>query len=100
LTGRAPVTGGFGPRAVAALYPDGQVGISFSSYAGSNSGFAIPALMTDEFRSRANALFGFDGKGQWAKTGPGWISEARIDDLLAFASEVASAYAAEVERMA
>ncbi|NMR28610.1 hypothetical protein [Crystallibacter degradans] len=99
LTARAPVTGGSGQRSVVALYPDGHVGIPFSSYAGSNSGFAVPALTTDSFRNRANALFGFDGREQRAKTGPGWISEAGIDDLITFSTEVAEAYRAEVERM-
>jgi hypothetical protein len=100
LTARAPVTGGVGPRSVVALYPDGAVGISFSSYAGSNSGFAVSALTTESFRSRANSLFGFKGTGQWAKTGPDRITEVRIDDLMKFSTEVAEAYQAEVERIA
>ena len=98
LTARAPVTGGVGPRSVVALYPDGRVGVSFGSYAGNNSGFAVPALMTDQFRNRANAMFGFEGRGQAVKTVPGWISQDRIEDLLRFSSEVAQAYAAEAER--
>lgn len=100
LTARAPVTGGVGQRSVVALYPDGAVGISFSSYAGSDSGFAVRALTTESFPSRANSLFGFKGTGQWAKTGPDWITEARIDDLMKFSTEVAEAYQAEVERIA
>ncbi|WP_369044634.1 hypothetical protein [Sinomonas sp. P10A9] len=99
LTARAPVTGGFGQRAVIALYPDGRVGIPFSSYAGSNSGFAIPALTTESFRSRANALFGLEGRGQRGKTSPGWISDTRIDELITYSIEVAEAYRVEVERM-
>jgi hypothetical protein len=99
LTARAPVTGGIGPRSVVALYPDGCVGVSFSAYAGSNSGVAVPALTTEPFRSRANVLFSFEGKGQWAKTGPGWISEATTDRLITFSTEVAEAYRAEVDRM-
>ncbi|WP_336852513.1 hypothetical protein [Sinomonas albida] len=97
LTARAPVTGGSGQRSVVALYPDGRVGISFSSYAGSSSGIPVPALTTESFRRRANALFGLDGRS--VKTGPGWISAARTGDLIAFSTAVAEAYQAEVERL-
>ncbi|WP_138443440.1 hypothetical protein [Sinomonas susongensis] len=96
LAARGPATGGIRQRSVIALYPDGHVVIPFRSYAGSNSGIAIPALTTESFRTQANAIFRLDSKS--ARTGPGWISDATVNDLIAFATNVANAYRAEAER--
>lgn len=80
-------------RTVVALYSDGRVMVPFSSYGGKNSGIGIEPLMTEGFRSRANALFGFNGTELLARTPPGWITPATAAPLMAFCMEVATAYA-------
>lgn len=82
-----------GTRTVVALYTDGRVMVPFSSYAGQNSGVSIPALTTDEFRERADALFGFGGTERQARTEPGWLTQDRIEPLWSFCTTVAEAYA-------
>lgn len=84
-------------RTVVAVYPDGAVMVPFSSYAGQNSGIPIEALTTAEFRSAADALFGFHGGELQARTGPGWLRPDRAAPLLEFCGGVASAYADALE---
>jgi hypothetical protein len=67
--------------------------IPFSSYAGVNSGNPIAALMSDEFRERADALFDVEPTRRQAFTSPGWCNPTTLESLLAFAHEVAAAYA-------
>lgn len=81
-------------RTVVALYSDGRVLVPFSSYAGMNSGIGIEPLMTGTFRAKADALFGFKGTEQQARTAPGWITPGVADALWSVCLEVASAYAA------
>ena len=83
-----------GPRTVVALYADGRVYVPFGSYGGQNSGIPIAALMTSEFRSAADALFGFNGSERQARTAAGWLTTQTVDALIKFCGEVASAYAA------
>ena len=83
-----------GVRTVVAVYSDGRVMVPFSSYAGQNSGIPIDALTTDEFRSDADALFGFNGSERQARTAPGWLTTERADSLVTFCSRVAGEYAA------
>lgn len=92
LEAAGPSTNGF--RTVVAVYSDGRVLVPFGSYAGQNSGIAIERLEASDFRSRADALFGFGGSERQARTTPGWLVPQRADVLLQFCSEVASAYAA------
>lgn len=91
LEARGPAVSGI--RTVVALYTDGRVMVPFSSYAGQNSGVPVPALTTDEFRARADALFGFGGTERQARTEPGWLSAERVEPLWSFCTRVASAYA-------
>lgn len=95
-----------GIRTAVVVYPDGRVMVPFGAYDGHNSGISIEALTTDEFRSSADALFGFTGTETVARTAPGWLDEARAEPLLRFCLEVAGAYedatsllAADVERV-
>lgn len=81
-------------RSVVTIYTDGRVMVPFSAYAGLNSGIPIHALMTEEFRQRANSLFGFDGSIGQARTSPGWLSAATEEHLVNFCQEVVDAYAA------
>ena len=90
LEAAGPSTGGF--RVVATLYPDGRVMVPFSSYGGANSGIPIEALTTDDFRSAADALFGFAGTEQRPTTSAGWLNLAKVDEMWAFCTEVAEAY--------
>lgn len=90
LEARGPAAGGV--RTVVAIYPDGRVMVPFSSYAGQNSGIPIPELTDDQFRSEADALFGFNGSELQARTTPGWLRPDTVDRLLAFCFMVAAAY--------
>lgn len=83
-----------GVRTVVAVYSDGRVLVPFSSYAGQNSGIAIQPLTTPEFRSAADALFGFHGAERQARTQQGWLSGETATSLLQFSLDVAVAYAA------
>lgn len=89
----APGPAKSGRRSVIALYPDGRILVPFASYGGSNSGIEIPALSEPSFRAKADALFGFNGSEKQARTSPGWLTPPRVQELLAFCSEVAAAYA-------
>lgn len=82
-----------GRRTVAVLYVDGRVMVPFHSYAGTNSGIPVDALITDEFREYANELFGFDPAAKMASTQPGWVTPGREEELLRFCRSVADAYA-------
>lgn len=86
-----------GIRTVVAVYSDGRVMVPYSSYAGVNSGIGIPGLMTDAFRSEADALFGFHGSERQARTRPGWLTPGRADSLLMFCRQVADAYRRAME---
>jgi hypothetical protein len=81
-----------GYRTVVVLYADGRVMVPFNSYAGSNTGIEIEALTTDEFRRHADALFGFSGTEQQARTAPGWLVPPQIEPLHTFCMQVATAY--------
>lgn len=90
----APGPSASGIRSVAALYGDGRVLVPFSSYGGMNSGVPVDALISDDFRTRANQLFGFTGSEKQARTSSGWLTPDRADALLEFCREVAEAYMA------
>ncbi|SOC53714.1 hypothetical protein [Ornithinimicrobium cerasi] len=90
LEARGPAVSGI--RTVVAIYTDGRVMVPFSSYAGQNSGVTVPALTTVEFRSRADALFGFSGSERQARTAPGWLTRAGVEPLWSFSTSVAAAY--------
>ncbi|MFD3404757.1 hypothetical protein ACFWUU_28975 [Kribbella sp. NPDC058693] len=81
-----------GLRTVVTLYTDGRVFVPFLSYAGWNSGIAVEPLTTVEFRRRADALFGFNGSEQQARTAPGWLEPDRVPQLMTFCFEIAEAY--------
>lgn len=81
-----------GVRTVVAVYSDGRVMVPFGSYAGQNSGIPILPLMTPEFRSAADQLFGFGGSETIARTAPGWLNPDRTGLLLDFCHKVAIAY--------
>ena len=87
-----PSKNGF--RTAVAVYSDGRVLVPFGSYGGQNSGIAIDSLTTDEFRSSADALFGFSGSERQARTVPGWLTPETADPLTQFCRQVADAYAA------
>lgn len=86
-----------GLRTVVAIYSDGRILVPFSSYAGENSGISIDPLTTNEFRSAADALFGFTGSERQARTTPGWLAPANAHHLLQFCTRVAEAYKAALE---
>jgi hypothetical protein len=77
---------------VVAISTDGRVLVPFGSYAGQNSGIPIDALTTPEFRSGADALFGFAGTEKQARTAAGWLTPGRAEPLITFALQVATAY--------
>lgn len=83
-----------GYRTVVALYSDGRVLVPFGSYAGQNSGIAVEELATEEFRTAADALFGFAGSERQARTSQGWLTPGRVEPLLRFCFDIAKAYAA------
>ncbi|GAA1140744.1 hypothetical protein GCM10009630_44380 [Kribbella jejuensis] len=85
-------------RTVVVLYTDGRVLVPFGSYGGMNSGIPIEALVTADFRRRADQLFGFNGSEQLARTSPGWLRPERVQELLAFCQEVAGAYRDQLSR--
>lgn len=88
----APGPSAGGIRTVVAIFNDGRVLVPFSAYAGTNSGIPIAALTSSEFRVKADRLFGFNGTEKQARTGQGWLTADRVDDLFAFCFDVASAY--------
>lgn len=88
---KGPAKGGV--RTVVAVYPDGSVSVPFASYAGLNSGIAVAPLVTDEFRSDADVLFGFGGSERWGRTAPGWLTSDTAEPLLRFCLRAADAYA-------
>lgn len=90
LEAPGPSVGGI--RTVVAIFNDGRVLVPFSAYAGTNSGIPIDALTSSDFRTKADQLFGFNGTEKQARTGQGWLTADRIDDLLAFCFDVATAY--------
>jgi uncharacterized protein YerC len=81
-----------GVRTVVAVYSDGRVLVPFGSYAGQNSGIPIEPLTTSGFRTAADALFGFSGLETMARTGEGWVSPSKVDELMEFCFNVADAY--------
>jgi hypothetical protein len=81
-----------GYRTVVALYSDGRVLVPFGSYAGQNSGIAIEPLTSSDFRSSADAFFGFNGSERQARTVQGWLTPEVAEPLLDFCFNVASAY--------
>ncbi len=83
-----------GIRTVVAIFADGHVLVPFGSYGGQNSGIAIESLTTDEFRSSADALFGFGGSERQARTARGWLTPENAEPLIQFCRNVADAYAA------
>jgi hypothetical protein len=87
---RGPGVGGW--RTVIGVYPDGKVNVPFGSYSGLSNGLAVDALATEEFRTRADELFGFYGTEVQAKTAPGWLSASRLKALKDFADKVATAF--------
>lgn len=89
----APGPSANGLRTVVAIYSDGRVMVPFSAYAGSNSGIPIASLLTDEFRARADELFGFSGSERLARTVPGWLDKSKAEPLMEFCIDVAKAYA-------
>jgi hypothetical protein len=82
-----------GLRTVIDIYSDGHVMVPFHSYAGTNSGIPVAELLTEQFRKRADTLFGFTGAEKLASTGAGWLRTDRINTLLDFCRDVANAYA-------
>lgn len=93
----APGPSANGHRSVVAVYADARVMVPFHSYAGANSGIPIEELMTDEFRSYANELFGFGGTERLASTASGWLTEATAAPLLEYCNRVAAAYSTALE---
>jgi hypothetical protein len=83
-----------GVHTVVGVNPDGSVYVPLSSYGGQNSGIPIAALTTDEFLDRAASLFGFQGTEKQPTTTPGWLTVAKVPDLLDFCRTVADAYQA------
>ena len=82
-----------GYRSVVALYADGRVLVPFSSYGGQNSGIPVAALQTEAFRADANALFGFFGGEQQARTPAGWLQPEHLDAFQQYCAKVVAAYA-------
>jgi hypothetical protein len=82
-----------GLRTVVAVTTEGAVMVPFSAYNGTNSGVPVPQLTSPEFRSKADAMFGFNGTEKLAKTAPGWLNPQRVSELLTYCEEVAAAYA-------
>lgn len=89
----APGPSANGLRTVVAIYSDCRVMVPFSAYAGTNTGRPIPSLLTDEFRARADELFGFSGSERLARTVPGWLDRYKAEPLMEFCLDVAKAYA-------
>lgn len=89
----APGPSANGLRTVVAIYSDGRVMVPFSAYAGTNSGIPIPSLLTEEFRARADELFGFSGSERLARTRPSWLDKSKAEPLMEFCIDVAKAYA-------
>jgi hypothetical protein len=96
LEAKGPSISGF--RTVVAMYGDGRVLVPFGSYAGQNSGIPIDSLTTAEFRSGADALFGFNGSERQARTLPGWVTPASAPQLLQFCLQIATSYAAALDQ--
>lgn len=89
----APGPSANGLRTVVAIYSDGRVMVPFSAYAGTNSGIPVASLLTDEFRARADELFGPSGFERLARTQPGWLDRYKAEPLMDFCIDVAKAYA-------
>lgn len=96
LEAKGPSISGY--RTVVALYGDGRVLVPFGSYAGQNSGIPIDSLTTAEFRSKADALFGFNGSERQARTLPGWVTPGSAPQLLQFCLQIAASYAAALDQ--
>lgn len=90
LEARGPSVGG--RRTVVVVYADGRVLVPFHSFAGSNTGIPVEALMTPAFRQDADRLFGFTGTEKQAGTTPAWLNTERVPSLMAFCGTVATAY--------
>ncbi len=90
LEAKGPATSG--TRTVVAVYPDGRVFVPFGSYAGQNSGIPIGPLTASEFRSQADAMFGFKGSELQARTAHGWLTAETADSLINYCLKVAAAY--------
>jgi hypothetical protein len=90
LESRGPGINGW--RTVIGFYPNGQVAVPFGAYEGLSGGIAIEALVANEFRSYADALFGFNGTEVQAKTVPGWLTLEKLQDLKKFCTRVAGAF--------
>jgi hypothetical protein len=87
-----------GRRTVAVVYTDGHVMVPFHSYAGVNSGIPVDAVTTDAFRTKADAIFGFEPTAKIASTVAGWVQPGREQELLDFCHSVAEAYADALEQ--
>jgi hypothetical protein len=98
LIAQGPAANGW--RVVVALYPDGSVVVPFSSYRGANTGVAIEALCTDEFRERAQSIFAFSHGTGLASTTSAWLTPANAGAVGAFCQEVAAAFAAATKEQA
>lgn len=97
LEALGPSANGF--RSVVAIYSDGRVHVPFGSYGGRNTGVPIDALLSDDFRTYADTLFGFSGAHQFARTTEGWLTELRVGELLDFCNQVATAYAKALSKI-
>jgi hypothetical protein len=95
LEARGPSAGGY--RTVVAIYATGSVMVPFHSYEGKNSGIPVPELMSPEFRASADRLFGLTGSERLARTDTSWLTPPRVDALLDYCSQVASAYASALD---
>ena len=91
LEATGPSKNGF--RTVVTVFSNGSVMVPFGSYAGQNTGIAIDSLTSDQFRKRADALFGFKGSERQARTQPAWLTPDNPRRLLEFSQTVASEYA-------
>jgi len=91
LEATGPSKNGF--RTVVTVFSNGSVMVPFGSYAGQNTGIAIDSLTSDQFRKRADALFGFKGSERQARTQPAWLTPDNARRLLEFSQTVASEYA-------
>lgn len=90
LAADGPAKGG--RRSIINLYRDGRVMVPLSAYAGQNSGKPISALTAPEFLASAEERFGFDRMNAQPSTPAGWLTLARVEDVVAFALDVAGAY--------
>lgn len=82
-----------GDRAILTISPHGGIVIPFGAFAGQNTGIGIPALCTDEFIASCDELFGLRRTKAFGSSAEGWLTEARVVDLIGFCRAVATAYA-------